>query len=165
MRLPSGRTPRLEDTERAMREIARLGDPIVAGLITGLVQMQGEILQRLDALERRMDAAPVAEPLGPDRGTRVAEAPGFEGREPCPGSPSAPDRTQTGAGAHVPAAARFGDARRDCVSGARPRGEAGRAGETGIDLATAEAASVDAGPRQSASAPGSAPPDDGGPAP
>jgi hypothetical protein len=60
MRLPSGRTPRLEDTERAMREIARLGDPIVAGLITGLVQMQGEILQRLDALERRMDAAPVS---------------------------------------------------------------------------------------------------------
>jgi hypothetical protein len=52
------RASREADVERAMREVARVQDPVVAGLITGLVKMQQEILLRLRALERRVDASP-----------------------------------------------------------------------------------------------------------
>jgi hypothetical protein len=61
MLLPAEAT-RKEDVERAMREIARVQDPVLAGLITGLVQMQQEILLRLSTLESRMDAAAAANP-------------------------------------------------------------------------------------------------------
>jgi hypothetical protein len=61
MQLPS-EASRKEDVERAMREIARVQDPVLAGLITGLVQMQQEILVRLSVLESRMDAAAATRP-------------------------------------------------------------------------------------------------------
>lgn len=50
-----GQDSRHEDVERAMREIARVQDPVVAGLITGLVHMQQEILLRLRVVEQKLD--------------------------------------------------------------------------------------------------------------
>jgi hypothetical protein len=65
MLLPAEGT-RKEDVERAMREIARVQDPVLAGLITGLVQMQQDILLRLGVLESRLVAATAA-PARPAR--------------------------------------------------------------------------------------------------
>jgi hypothetical protein len=49
---------RSEDVERAMRESARVEDPAARVLLTGLIQMQSEILRRLEGIERGLRALP-----------------------------------------------------------------------------------------------------------
>jgi hypothetical protein len=45
------RTRRAQDLERATREVARVADPVAAGLLRGLIEMQADLIQRLAALE------------------------------------------------------------------------------------------------------------------
>jgi hypothetical protein len=83
-------TSRHEDVERAMREIARIEDPGVAGLLTGLVLMQSEVLARLEGLERsvaelvRSREVPADGARAPDalEGLTVRDAPSATRRAP-----------------------------------------------------------------------------------
>jgi hypothetical protein len=56
MEVPAQVPSRPEDVERAMREAARVQDPAVRVLLTGLIQMQSEILRRLEGIERGLRA-------------------------------------------------------------------------------------------------------------
>ncbi len=58
-------TAREQDVERAMREVARIGDPVVAGLIKGLIETQSELIRRIQALEAQ--GASLSSPLSSPR--------------------------------------------------------------------------------------------------
>jgi hypothetical protein len=53
---PVSTPSREHDPERALREVSRVGDVAVAGLLRGLVEMQADLIRRLEAAETRLAA-------------------------------------------------------------------------------------------------------------
>jgi hypothetical protein len=44
---------REQDLERALREAARVADEVASGLLRGLLEMQADVIRRLEEVERR----------------------------------------------------------------------------------------------------------------